>query len=114
VADVIGVLVQIARGQAIEEIGREFAAVMDDVRECGGVGELTIKLRVQAKGWDQGSGRLREVDITHSVGSKRPKRKLGSSTFFVTSDGDLTRNNPAQLELDEMAADEKETRRGNR
>lgn len=107
-ADVLGVLVQIARGQAIEEIGREFNNVMDDVRACGGTGEVTIKIKVQAVGWNQRSGDLSEVAVTHSVGSKRPKRKLGSSTFFLTSEGELTRNDPAQMELDDMTT-ERET-----
>jgi len=112
-ADVLGVLAQIARGEALNEIGREFRDVVDDVRGNGGTGEITIKIKVQATGWDQRSGLLREVAVTHSVASKRPRRKLGNSTFFVTSDGDLSRNDPAQMELDGML-EEKETTRGKR
>lgn len=107
-ADVMGVLVQIARGQAIEEVNREFNHVYEQVRENGGTGEVTIKIKVEATGWNQRSGQLAEVAITHSVGTKSPRRKLGKSTFFVTNDGDLSRNDPAQMELDDMA-EEKST-----
>lgn len=102
-ADVLGVIAQVGRGSGLEEIAREFDQVMNAVRETGGSGELVIKLKVEGKSWDD-KGRLTEVGVTHSVTSKRPKRKIGASTFFVTRHGDLTRNNPDQMEMyDETA-----------
>jgi hypothetical protein len=97
--DVLGVLAQVGRGTGLEEIAREFDAVMEAVRASGGSGEITIKLKVEGKAWDTNTNRLTEVGITHSVSSKRPKRKVGASTFFVTKHGDLTRNNPEQMEM---------------
>lgn len=98
-ADVLGTIAQMDRGQAIREICAEFDMVLDSVREAGGSGELVIKLKVEGKSWDPVTNQLREVGISHSVQSKRPKRKLGASTFFVTRQGELTRNNPEQQEM---------------
>ena len=97
--DVLAVLAQVGRGSGLDEIAREFDQVMEAVRASGGAGEVTIKLKVEGKAWDVNSNRLTEVGITHSVSSKRPKRKVGASTFFVTRHGDLTRNNPDQQEM---------------
>jgi len=98
-ADVFGAIAQIDRGNAMREIAHEFDLVMESVREAGGAGELVIKLKIEGKSWDPVTNQLREVGITHSVQSKRPKRKLGGSTFFVTRQGELTRNNPEQQEM---------------
>lgn len=97
-ADVLGVIAQVGRGSCLDEIGREFDSLVNAVRETGGSGELVIKLKVDGKSWDD-KGRLTEVGVTPSVSSKRPKRKAGASTFFVTRQGDLTRNNPDQMEM---------------
>lgn len=97
--DILGVIAQIGRGSALEEINKEFTSVMEDVNRNGGKGEVTIKVHIGAKAWSQQTGELTEVDITHSLSSKRPKRKVGASTFFVTRTGELTRNNPEQIEM---------------
>lgn len=99
--DVVGVLALMNRGQALEEMAREFAGVMEAVRSNGGSGELNLKLRVDPKSWDL-QGRLTEVQVTHHLNSKRPRRKLGASTFFVDREGGLSRNNPEQAELFDM------------
>jgi hypothetical protein len=98
-ADVLAVLAQVGRGSALDEISREFQDVMESVRQSGGSGEVVIKLKVEGKSWHPNTNQLTEVGITHSVSSKRPKRKIGASTFFVTRHGDLTRNNPDQVEM---------------
>jgi hypothetical protein len=110
-ADVLGTIAQIDRGRAIQEICIEFDQVLEAVRTAGGSGELVIKLKVEGKSWDPNTNQLREVGITHSVSSKRPRRKLGGSTFFVTHGGELTRNNPEQQEMFDETFEVKGTRR---
>lgn len=110
-ADVLGVLAQIQRGDAIREMGDEFEQVLEAVRLAGGSGELVIKIKVEGKSWDPSTNQLREVGITHTVSSKRPKRKVGSSTFFLTRRGDLSRNNPDQAEMFDETFEANGTRR---
>lgn len=102
-ADIIGILGEVGRGYGLQEISAEFETVMDAVRQNGGSGELVIKLKIEGKAWHPHNNQLTEVGITHSISSKRPKRKVGASTFFVTRSGNLTRNNPDQAELFEDA-----------
>lgn len=98
-ADILGVLGEVGRGYGLQEISAELEGVLEAVRQNGGAGELVIKLKVEGKAWDPHTNYLTEVGITHSISSKRPKRKVGASTFFVTRSGALTRNNPDQAEL---------------
>lgn len=98
-ADVLAVIAQVGRGYGLQEISEEFDRVMEAVRESGGSGEVTIKLKVEGKAWHPHTNQLTEVAVSHSLSSKRPKRKVGASTFFVTRDGDLSRNNPEQQEM---------------
>lgn len=98
-ADVLAVLAQVGRGRGLQEIGSEFDRVLEAVRTAGGTGEVTIKLKIHGKAWDQNTNRLTEVGVSHQVSSKAPKRKIGESTFFVTREGDLSRNNPEQDEM---------------
>lgn len=102
-ADILAVLGEVGRGYGLQEISAEFDAVMEAVREVGGAGEVTIKLKIEGKAWHPHTNQLTEVGITHSLSSKRPKRNVGASTFFVTRNGNLTRNNPDQAELFEDA-----------
>ena len=99
--DITGVLAQMGRGKVLEAINSEFQNIVSDVTDNGGTGELTVKIKVKAAAHDT-NGRLTEVAVTHSVASKRPKRDLGPSTFFLTRDNMLTRNNPEQAELFEQ------------
>ena len=87
------------RGHVVEEISREFDQVLEDVKEANGTGELIIRIKVTPQGWDKG-GNVREVGLAHSLSSKRPRRKVGASTFFVDAEGGLTRNNPDQMGLE--------------
>ena len=109
--DITGVLAQMGRGKVLEAINDEFGQIVADVTEHGGSGELTVKIKVKGTAHDA-DGRLTEVAVTHSVASKRPKRDLGPSTFFLTRDNVLTRNNPEQAELfeQEIRATVKETK----
>lgn len=93
----MGVLLEMGRGQAVREISNEFAGMMAEVRETGGPGELILKIKVKPEGWDNRTGDVTEVGVSYQVSTKRPKRKIGASTFFLTQDGGLTRNNPDQL-----------------
>jgi len=96
--DITAVLAQMGRGKVLEAINNEFQNIVTDVTDNGGTGELTVKIKVKGTAHDT-DGRLTEVAVTHTMQSKRPKRDLGPSTFFLTRENVLTRNNPEQAEL---------------
>lgn len=98
-SDFVGVLMDMAGGRAAQEVSREFSKLMAAVVENNGKGELTVKIKVEPEGWDEEGG-VRQVNVTHSVATKEPRRRLGRSTFFVDENGGLSRHEPNQLLLD--------------
>ncbi len=99
--DITQVLVQMKKGKALQAINDKFQKLIIDVTENGGSGEMTLKLKVKAVAHDPG-GRLTEIAVSHDVQTKSPKKDLGPSTFFLTRENILTRNNPEQAELFEQ------------
>lgn len=103
--DITGVLAQMGRGKVLEAINDKFQKMISDVTDNGGSGELTLKIKVKGVAHDT-SGRLTEVAVSHDVQTKSPKKDLGPSTFFLTRENILTRNNPEQQELFEQEVKE--------
>ena len=99
--DITGVLAQMGRGKVLEAINDKFQKLITDVTDNGGSGELTLKVKVKGVAHDT-TGRLTEVAVSHDVQTKSPKKDLGPSTFFLTRENILTRNNPEQQELFEQ------------
>lgn len=104
-ADVLGLLAQLQRGQAIAEINEEAAHLIDQLGKTGGKAELVIKLSFEEPTFDHRTGRMTEVKIKHSLSAKLPKLRTAGNTFFLTNEGELSRNDPAQMELEEMMRD---------
>lgn len=98
-ADVVAVLVELNRGFGLQEISAELESVIDAVRVAGGTGEVTIKLKVEGVAWDPDTNRLTEIGVTHMVSTKLPKRRVRATAFFVSDEGNLSRNHPRQEEL---------------
>ncbi len=95
--DFINTIMECRNGEVAVDLNRKFNEILSAVLEVGGKGELDIKFKIKpakAKG-----GRVLEIDITHETKMKRPEMPVGVATFFVTTEGDLVRDNPAQTEL---------------
>lgn len=83
------------------DISAKFDEVLKAVIETGGKGELTIKLRIQPSKMALG-GAVVEVETEHETKMKKPELQIGRSVFFVTKEGRLTRDDPAQAAMFEQ------------
>lgn len=75
-----------------DELTKELRKLTESCADTGRAGELTIKIKLKP-----GKGGQLEVIDDYSV--KLPKPERGTTLMFATPDGNLTRNDPRQLEL---------------
>jgi hypothetical protein len=85
-------------GQVAADCNGKFNDVLKSVLETGGKGELVIKLFLKPAKMGMG-GAVIEVETEHDCKVKKPELAVGRSVFFVTKDGDLTRDDPDQTAL---------------
>lgn len=107
--DFVNMLVDMRNGAVALDLNAKFNEMLTAVLETGGNGELTIKLKAAPSKMGMG-GAVLEVETEHECKMKKPELKVGKSFFFVTKDGDLTRDDPAQVamfELQQQAQKEK-------
>lgn len=107
--DLLQCLLDMRNGQVAADCNEKFNQVLRGVLETGGKGELTIKLSVKPAKFGLGAAVL-EVETSHECKMKKPELEIGKSVFFVTKEGTLTRDDPAQSAMFEMLP--QEVRRG--
>jgi hypothetical protein len=106
--DFVALLMDMRSGQVAADIKQTFNEVLTAVLETAGAGELTVKFKIKPAKLGMG-GAVIEVETEHETKLKRPELKVGRAVFFVTREGQLTRDDPAQVAMFEAA--EPETRR---
>lgn len=85
------VLNDVARGQLVAALTEEYGELVDAIRNTGGKGEITIKLKISP---NKGDTDVLIVDAERSI--KAPRTPLRSSMFFPGEDGSLLRDDPRQ------------------
>ena len=108
--DVLQILMDIRGGQLANRLNEKFNEVLDGVRETAGVGTLTLKLKISPSKLGKG-GAVIETKIEHDLKTTRPELQIGAGVFFVTEDGTLTRDDPAQTALFEEAQSRAEVKK---
>lgn len=98
VADVMGTLAVIHRGNFMIECGRKMQELTDAIRDTGKKGTFLIRLDVAPSGLKH--GRLSTVEIRPDVSIQKPKHDQAKVTFFVTEDNKLVREDPGQMDMD--------------
>jgi hypothetical protein len=106
--DFVSLLVDMRNGQVASDINGKFNEVLSAVLETAGAGELTVKFKIKPAKLGMG-GAVIEIETEHETKLKRPELKVGRAVFFVTKEGALTRDDPAQTAMFE--ASEAEARR---
>lgn len=104
--DLLAVLLDMRSGAVAADCNNKFNEVLKAVLDTGGKGKLTIELNIQPSKMGMG-GCVVEVETSHACKMKKPELAVGKAHFFVTSGGDLTREDPNQA-----AMFQEETRRG--
>lgn len=79
-------------GRTHEELSVKLHDLIEAVQETGKGGSLTLKIDVRPI---PGAGK-RTLTVTDAVAAKVPKPDRQKSIFFVTDDGNLSRNDPTQ------------------
>ncbi len=85
-------LQEVHRGELLDMIDLDFPELIKTVQERGGAGEITLKINVKSIGENR-------VEVSGSVGSKIPKRKMPASLFYANDANELQRNDPRQLSM---------------
>lgn len=92
---IFDVLSQIRGGAAINDAAKDLNELCRHVKETGKAGTLTIKLTVEPDKTDN-----TVVTIQPDVTLKLPKKPRAKGIFYVDDrTGDVTREDPRQLEL---------------
>jgi hypothetical protein len=100
--DFLDLLMLMRGGQVAVDLNEKFNEVLGAVIDTGGKGELTIRIKMEPSKLGMG-GTVLEVETEHEAKMKKPELKVGPAVFFVTKDGRLTREDPAQVAMFEMA-----------
>lgn len=88
----IDTLRDIEAGGLLDELSETQHRLIDAIRLTGKGGELTIKLAYKPDGNGQ-------MTIKADVKAKEPAISRGTSLFFLTPEGNLTRRDPRQQDL---------------
>lgn len=88
----IDTLRDIEAGGLLDELSETQHSLIDAIRLTGKGGELTIKLAYKPDGNGQ-------MTIKADVKAKEPVLSRGTSLFFLTPEGNLTRRDPRQQDL---------------
>lgn len=105
VADIVGTLVVLNRGNFVIDAGREFQEVVDGIIATNKSGEINIKLKVTPSGWDRDTAKPIQVDVQPEITAKIPKPDQAKSIFFLTEENKLTRD---EIDRAPLFMDEKE------
>lgn len=85
-------------GEVALDCNRKFLDLLSSVLETGQKGKLKLSIEVKPSKFAMG-GAVIEVETSHNCQITKPELSVGKSLFFVSKDGMLTRDDPAQLAL---------------
>lgn len=96
--DIIQTLLEMRNGKVASDINRKFAELLNAIYEHRKKGSITLKIDIAPAKFDD-SMMVTEVSIDPEVKLNKPDRPLDSAMFFVTSEGKLSRLDPAQHQM---------------
>jgi len=86
------VLAQLRYGKTVAELTEALAELVQGCAQTGKGGSLTLTIKIAP-------GKSGQVEISDTVSSKLPAFERATSLFFITPEGNLSRNDPRQAEL---------------
>ena len=103
--DFISLVAELKGGRVAAQLGDDFKDLVAAVMKHGRKGDLTLKLKVDPARITDGA--VKEVEVGYELKVTTPKPNHGHTIFFTKEDASLSRQDPAQSEMDFEA----ETRR---
>lgn len=110
--DFIQSVIEMQSGRVAEELNAHWQELLDAVLHTGGKGKVTVTFSLKPTGVDH-LGKVSQLEIGHDVKLNKPRMKTGSSFFFTTPEGQLSRKDQRQQEL-EGFGDESPIKEGKR
>lgn len=90
----LDVLSQIRGGAALTDAARDLQELVQAVRDTGKAGKLTFSITVEPDKADEGV-----VTLQPDVILKLPKKARAKGIFYMDRHGNLTREDPRQIEM---------------
>jgi hypothetical protein len=110
--DFVNLIMEMRGGAVATDLNNKFNEMLTAVLETGGKGELTVKIKAAPSKMGMG-GCVLEVETEHECKMKKPELSVGKAFFFVTKDGELTRDDPAQTAMFQLDQQEAKQERKN-
>ncbi len=98
-ADFISTVMEMRDGKVAAQVNQKFSELMTAIAEHQGKGSFTLKLSVTPAKLGL-RDEVAEVEIDYDISMKKPFRKLSKAQFFMTPDGQLSRQDPNQFQMD--------------
>lgn len=95
-------IVALRYGTLHDDLTNELNALVSKVANSMKAGELTLKLKLKP-------GKGGQIEIVDDILVKAPKEEKGTSIMFATPDGNLTREDPRQLQIEGLRSVDMET-----
>lgn len=75
-----------------DELDKDMKKLVEACTSTGRAGELTLKVKLKP-------GKGGQLEVIDDYAVKMPKAEKGTTLMYATPEGNLTRNDPRQLEL---------------
>jgi hypothetical protein len=92
----IKIVEQVRKGVLLTELDREYERALAHTRDTGQKTKLTLTLEIVPQGEGQ-------VYIDGVAKATLPNKKTRPTLFFITAEGELTRQDPSQQEIPGIA-----------
>lgn len=99
--DYINTLLEARNGKVAADINAKFTELVAAIMETGKSGKISVTLAVKPS--RVANHRVVEVAIAHDCKISKPEQEIGEAVFFLTPTGELSRVDPAQEEMFEIA-----------
>lgn len=96
---------QLRFGTLTEDLTAKLHELTQKCAETGRAGDLTLKLTLKP-------GKGGQIEVFDDIKLKLPKEERGSSIMFATPEGNLTREDPRQLQIEGLRVVDKPAQAG--
>lgn len=95
-------LTSLRYGTLVDDLTKAMTELTAKCADTGRAGTLTLQLTLKP-------GKGGQIEVFDDIKIKEPKDEVGSSIFFATPDGNLTRDDPKQLSIEGLRTVDQET-----
>ena len=94
------ILHELNEGSTHAALTSDLAELLRTVQITGRAGSLTLKIKIAPASRTNGSATVDKVNITADRKLELPKPEMATDFFYLTDEGETTRNHPRQQSLE--------------